>query len=448
MKRFLHMVTLSFCLMLLFACHEKKDNQEEHPIGAVMTSPVPPGTYLVGVSVKDITPSQSQIEAGEVNMGGNGFLGIRDFTWPPILSIATDVLDPLYVRAMVIDLDGRALALAVLDAAGIGNRIIDEINSMVAQATGLRESQIYIANTHSHNAPDLQGYCGGVSAAYRARVIDRTVAAISDAYGSRGPVNLYVSLGQGQSNNRRGWDYTDSTIPVLDARAIATDETIGILINFGCHPTILSKEDTELSRDYVGHLVDYAEASLGAPVIFVQGILGDATSDTRGLVYSDRFERAQAYGEHIAQQALASMMNQTLIESEVYIDTFPFEHIVTNPLLLVTSLLFGSQLEYDIEFDLFEGLSFQTQVGYVRLGKQVQIAILPGESLTNHGLSIKNSMSAPFKMVFCQASDSLGYLIPTDEWLAGPNGVNYEETFAFDEQLGDVMRDHLVEMIE
>ena len=443
MKRSLHAITLTVCVFFSFACDEGQENRNGE-------GGIPPSTtrnFRVGVSVKDITPSQRQIDSGEIHMGGYGYLGIRDFALPFTLSKATGVHDHLFVRAMVIELDGKVFAIAVIDAAGIGNRILHEMRSMTAQSTGLREKDICIANTHSHNAPDLQGYCGGVSEAYRSFVIDQTVAAISEAHDGRATAHLYASLAQGKSDNRRGWGYTDTSMIVLEARAIGNEEAIGALINFGCHPTILDSRDTRLSRDYTGYLVDYVEARLGAPVIFIQGALGDSSPDTSELIYNDRFEEAQAFGELLAEEALTSIENQALVDKDLHIDTYPSKHVITNPLLIATYLLLGSQLEYEIESEFLTGLSIQTQASYVRLGKQVQIAIVPGESLTNHALSIKETMTAPFKMVLCQTTDSLGYFIPTDEWESGPNGVNYEETFAFDRLLGDRTRDNLIEMI-
>ncbi len=446
MESSLRAAALSICAVFILACSGTDDGQQRQT-GRGGTTPADTDSFRVGISVKDITPSRSQIESGAIHLGGYGYLGIRDFDMPAIMSEATGVHDQLLVRAMVIELDGKAFALAVIDAAGIGNRILREIKSTAGEATDLKERDIYIANTHSHNAPDLQGYCGGVSEAYRSLVIDHTVAVISEAKSKLVDANLYISSAQGRAGNRRGWGYTDTSIPVLEARAKGNNETLGALINFGCHPTVLNPGDTELSRDYVGFLIDYAEAQLGAPVVFVQGALGDATPDTRGLEYDSGFEVAQAFGESMAKEVLASMKNQTLVEPELYLDSYTFKHSVSNPLLMATYLLLGTQLEYDIEFDLFDGLSLETQVGYARLGKQVQMALLPGESLTSHALSIKESMSVPFRMVLCQAGDSLGYLIPTDEWESAPNGVNYEETFAFDRFLGDTSRDHLVEMI-
>jgi hypothetical protein len=442
-KRILRMVPLTLWVVLCLGCDGGQWNHD----GEADSSPPLTGVFGIGVTIKDITPRQSEIESGQIHMGGYGYLGMRDFGSPLILSKATRVHDRLFVRALFIELDGKRLAIAVIDAAGIGNRILREITSIAARATGLLERDIYISNTHSHNAPDLQGYCGGVSEAYRSFVVNQAVTAISEAKRNREPANLFVSLAQGSSNNRRGWGYTDASIVVLEARTAANDETLCTLINFGCHPTILSSDNTDLSRDYTGYLIDYAEGRLGAPVIFVQGALGDSSPNTIGLIYETEFERAQAFGELIAKEALASMGNQALVEAELYIDTLSFKHQISNPLLITTYLLLGTQLEYDVKYELSKGLSIQTQVSYARLGDQLQIAILPGESLTNHALSIKKAMTAPFRMILSQTTDSLGYLIPTDEWQSAPNRKNYEETFAFDRLLGDSTRDQLVEMI-
>lgn len=101
-KKILRMAALTLCVILCFGCDEGQRNHD----GDAGPSPASTGVLRVGVSVKDVTPSQSQIESGEIHMGGYGYLGIRDFGLPLILSKATGVHDRLFVRAILIELDG------------------------------------------------------------------------------------------------------------------------------------------------------------------------------------------------------------------------------------------------------------------------------------------------------------------------------------------------------
>ena len=87
------------------------------------------------------------------------------------------------------------------------------------------------------------------------------------------------------------------------------------------------------------------------------------------------------------------------------------------------------------------------QTSYFRIGDNIQGVAFPGESLTNNALPIKAAMTAPFRLFLGLTGDTLGYFVPTDEWLTGRNG-NYEETVSPGRLIGDITRDILVDLIQ
>jgi hypothetical protein len=74
----------------------------------------------------------------------------------------------------------------------------------------------------------------------------------------------------------------------------------------------------------------------------------------------------------------------------------------------------------------------------------------PGESLTRNAVpvidEIQGKVSSPAAMVWGLTQDSVGYFVPSDEWMSGRNG-NYEEGVSPGQDAGDILRDTLLAMV-
>lgn len=434
--------------------------------------------FLAGAAVVDISPTPDMLKEG-VPIGGFGFLGIRSTTGGIHDAYATGLHDPIYARALVIALDGKTVAFAALDAAMIANTVIDDIVSAVAQQTGIPPQQVFINATHSHSAPDLLGYMGKIPESYRTWVIEGTVRALCAAYQGREPAELFVSSGAYQRTpipgaeaaqppydrwtyNRRGWMVGDTQAPLLDAAMNVLEartkggKTIGVLINYGCHPVILPDTLSVLSRDFCGYLVDYAQQAIGAPVLFIQGALGDVNPADWAVLdgFPDNYAAAQCFGEDVARQALATMSQQTPVGQDLYVAQQEFQIKLDNVLLLLVLNIQKSTLLLDYDAN---GNLVTTQVVYVRLGKEIQLMAMPGETLTHLAQAIKQdsaqSMTLPYRMVCSQTTDTLMYLVPSAEWKSAPNpmpGIGdlpYEEMMCLSPLFGDACRDAAWELI-
>ena len=100
------------------------------------------------------------------------------------------------------------------------------------------------------------------------------------------------------------------------------------------------------------------------------------------------------------------------------------------------------------DFDM-QGLSMtvDTQATYLRFGEELQLVAFPGETLTRNGLSIKDSMKSPYRVVLGNTGDALGYFVPSDEWMTGLND-DYEEGVSLGSDAGDRARDQIIPMID
>jgi hypothetical protein len=157
--------------------------------------------------------------------------------------------------------------------------------------------------------------------------------------------------------------------------------------------------------------------------------------------YADDFERAEAYGEHVAARTLLALEGSEPVSLGFHRSYASFELEVTNE-----TFLFAAQAGIlDYEFDL-RGSAITTQTAYFRFGDQLQLLAFPGESLTRNGLPVREVMGAPHQAIMGLSGDSLGYFVPSDEWNTGLND-NYEESVSVGMAAGDTTRDVMIELI-
>ncbi|WP_324965301.1 hypothetical protein [Archangium sp.] len=163
------------------------------------------------------------------------------------------------------------------------------------------------------------------------------------------------------------------------------------------------------------------------------------------------FERARLYGEAVARGALDLVRGgQFPVGEGVKLSSTSFTQCITNQNFLMAASI--GCMDYDMlsgtgcpSTGLWGPKNISSQVAYLRLGTQVQAAVLPGEALTRMSIdgvgaagfpsssgSIKTTMKAPVKMVLGMSTDFLGYFVPEDEWNSpkaskNPGNSDYEE---------------------
>ena len=402
--------------------------------GEDTTTGAPLEHFLLGVHVQDVSPSPAILSGQDVYMGAYG----APYTRGP----AQGVHDPIYARSFAIEGNGGGLIMSIVDLPGMGNRITRDVRTKVAALTGLDEAQILVGSTHSHSTPDFMGLWGGVPGDYRTWLVKRVAASMAAAWDARVPGELRVSTGKAPANNRRGWNFTDDDMTILDAFNLE-QQRLGTLVVFAAHPVILGADNKLISCDYTGYMVQSLEDTLGAPAALFNGTLGDASPKVPDGDYVDDFARAETYGELLAGIAVNIADGGVAIEPELEFTHVTWVQTVDNTLFKAASLL--GILQYDFEMNGFEQ-KVTTQATYFRLGSQVQGVAFPGESLTRNGLEIKASMLAPHKIILGNTGDALGYFVPSDEWQTGKND-DYEESVSLGKSAGDNARDKIVPLI-
>lgn len=391
--------------------------------------------FRVGFDVIDVSPTPSQIKEKNIYMGAYGAPYSRGPT--------EGVHDSIFVRSMAIEADGVGFVMAIVDLPGMGNQNTRAIRKRVAKLSDLAEQNVLIGTTHNHSSPDLMGLWGGVPDSYRDQLNEQAAMSMVAAWEAREDAELFVATGTAPNRNRRGWEFTDDAMIVLDARDLE-GKRLGTLVNFAAHPVILGMENKKISCDYTGYFVQALEQELGAPVAFFNGTLGDASPKVPDGDYPTDFDRAMAYGELLAGIASDLVQEAEVIEPEVALDYREWIQSVDNFLFQIAAQL--GILQYDFDMNGFDQ-EVLTQSVYFRLGMQVQGVAFPGESLTRNGLEIKEAMKAPHRIILGNTGDALGYFIPSDEWKTGLND-DYEESVSLGKDAGDNARDAIISMIE
>lgn len=228
---------------------------------------------------------------------------------------------------------------------------------------------------------------------------------------------------------------------MLEAVSTDTAERIVTLINFAAHPIMIHAEHRQVSSSYVHYLREHAEKTLIAPVVYINGAIGDASPINSGD--DDDYQNAEIYGTDIADQALSAMADSQPVSDGLAFTRREFTADVDNWVLSL-AYSFGA-LEANMSGP-FWNRKVTNSVSYFSLGEQVQAVTMPGEALTRSALPVKQRMAAPAKLFLGLNGGCLGYFVPSDEWKVGLHD-NYEESVSMGAHIADQLRDLLIEMI-
>ena len=157
-------------------------------LGVVPAQAAPPESkkvFRAGAHGIDVTPQKFPVIV-------NG--GMRERT-------ATEVVDPLHARCLVLDDGTTQIAVAVVDSCMVPRSILDEAKELARKATGIPTSRMMISATHTHSAPAVAGCLGsGVQEDYAAYLPGRIAEGIELAQKSLAPARVGWAVGKDPKN--------------------------------------------------------------------------------------------------------------------------------------------------------------------------------------------------------------------------------------------------------
>ncbi len=372
---------------------------------------------------------------------------------------ATGVIDDLCVRAVVLDDNsGRgAAAFAWIDGVGFMNNDIKEIRKLLSDITGDGKLiSIDVGSTHCHSAIDTQGLWGNIpksgrNEAYINSVIEKTAAAIREAYNTKADGTLY---------------YSAKVCPEMfyDGRApYSIDEKIHLfrfvpndsakkeiyITNFGAHPVNTDWSNSELSGDFPYYVEKAVTTEKNADFIFIQGAIGGAiyiNTDYRVGISNEltAFEKMQDYSLIVADILYSLAENGEAVEPILNIRHAQVDFEINNFVFLLAE---NAGLCNATAFKENGKVYLTSEIGYLEIGKNIKIIEAPGEvmpELVYGGFysadKAYNGTEYPHAalntyfdendeiLVFGLCNDAVGYIVPDNDYSASNEDGHYEET--------------------
>ena len=237
-------------------------------------------------------------------------------------AVATSERDSLEVRAIVLRVSGRAVALVLVDLVLVPEELAAALEARLAD---LHLDGVVLVATHTHSS--VGGFDRRVLAQvvgtgrYRADVVacllDRSEAAVRHAARQSEPVHAWTAetrlVGWAENRSTPGGAIDD----VLSVGELRTEGggRLATLAIVAAHPTLLPRGAPQLSADYPGEAMRRLGAGQG-PALLLQGAEGDARPVGSGE------QAIQEHGAFVAQR-----VTETLATARAAMDRLGFADV-------------------------------------------------------------------------------------------------------------------------
>jgi hypothetical protein len=410
---------------------------------------------LVGFGETDVTPDPAKKAVWLAGFGKN--------------RKATKVHDPLMARAVVLAHDKNKIAIVSVDLVGLFNDVAQRVRKRLPGF-----DYVLVSSTHNHEGPDTMGLWGpnlwtsGNDADYLIQVEDGLVAAIQQADKTKQAANATIGSAKGPELLHDGREpyvkHDDLVVLRFEKPSPPTplpkgegNRTVGIVVQWNCHPETLSSKNTEISADYVGYTVEYLKKKHGCPVVYLTGTVGGLMTslhvevkDDQGKALADgTFEKTERYGVlagKLADRALGDAKPITLTPIATRTQAFfmPIDNTFytlgfTLGVLKRDAFVWNDDplkaAPADSQANGKARLCIKSELGWLKLG-DLEIAAIPGEIYPELVLSkvqdppdkgadfpdapiepgVYAQMKSKHRMIVGLANDEIGYIIPKRQW--------------------------------
>ena len=361
--------------------------------------------------------------------------------------LATEVLDPLFVRVLYLSDGQTELAIAALDLIGLTYNTAIQIR----QAVGTIDSEnIFLCCTHSHSGPDTLGLWGpavgeipfssGIDRNYMNRLKKLAVHAVRKAKKRAVPATIGFAENSARKDdltwNVRQPGFMDHALTVMKVDRQDNGRTIATCVNYASHPESLWDMNNRISPDYPASIHRTLERALGGISIFVSGALGGMVTPgiDEDAQLAERESFYMSYGRKLAKIALDTAR-------EIKAEKNPKIAVKTKNISMPMKnlrFLFAAGLGF---FDRsMENQEVTTQVGQIRVGR-ANIATMPGELTPAVGLRIKSRIKGEPKFLFGLCNDEIGYVL--EKSVFEDPLFEYESSMSLGAETADILADAL-----
>ncbi|MEK7247971.1 MAG: hypothetical protein AAB092_05810, partial [Chloroflexota bacterium] len=212
-------------------------------------------------------------------------------------------------------------------------------------------------------------------------------------------------------------EYVDRELGIVAFRKRGTpNQYKAVVTNYTCHPLCVGNSSNLCSADFQGVLRRVVEESFaGCLCLSVTGAAGD----NHPLLPESGFSRAEHMGSALGQLAVARTYDSIQVDYDTKLRLGYFNLKLKARDAETTRLLPEKSDQKRVPWRMHKNVKqFDTCVGLLGVGPILFVA-LPGELVASLGAMIK--WSSPFLKTYhlYQASDNLGYVVSTNQYLWG-----------------------------
>lgn len=238
--------------------------------------------------------------------------------------IATSIHDHLYMNTIYIKQE-TSLILHVLDTIIITKELANRIKKESALRFSISEDQVIVTCIHTHSGPTVSNIISEdveVDQAYLSLLVERALQQTQEAMNQAFPGTLYYGTTKVDDFfcNRNGKDLPFNNTAYLWKVVDMSQTPRFVLVNMGCHPTVLKADNLAISTDFIGEMRTAYEAETGVPLIFVNAEGGDVS--TRLLRQGNDFQEISRVGKGIAKELLKANITQEVHLSNPNISSY------------------------------------------------------------------------------------------------------------------------------
>jgi neutral ceramidase len=408
------------------------------------------GDFRAGAAQVDITPKNGTPMAGYYKFRA-----------------VSGVLDPIFVKTIVVEQDGRHAAMVVLDLAGTTRPIVEAARKAVQEQCGIEGDHVMISATHTHTGPqlargslmdDLTKANSPPGLEYMNALSGLIAQSVKEAKSKLTAVQPSAAAGkaEGISFNRRVLrDGVTQAIwqpqkinPATERPAGPIDPEVGVLVfqadgkpvasylNFAMHPTSVGG-GLSISADYPGVFTRLVRERHGPGMValFANGCCGNInhgdyiTHQRRstlqlGTALADAATAAWPDLKPLTSFAPRVRSEQVTLQRRKFSDTeiARARDIAARMMTQSLGTVPMAEAVCILETETKKDVPLVVEVQCICFSDDLAIISLPGEIFVELGLAIKKA--SPFKhtLIAELANGSMGY-VPNRE--AYPQG-NYE----------------------
>ncbi len=366
---------------------------------------------------------------------------------------AEEVFDNLHSTAMVLEQDDLKTVVINLDWICVEEDVVEKIRSDINNHTGITKENISVCTIHSHSVPNTLNFWGWGTCdmEYVNSVLPEISRSVDLALEDLQDVEIGIATTESMVGvNRRGigennevsfcGDPNGSFDPTMTVMHFKNEVgNSGFIIHYGAHGTAMGNNRL-VSRDWSGIMKDRIESQFNAPVLFLNGAIGDVGPRTNQYIGNgfsagagDGIEAVREVGYRAATDALRALISIKEWRSDLKLNVLVEDIFIPYAPLEPLEEAESAKVEWEPRKDEFgppmceymhacsvieahkkapvEGRSFTqtiTQIG------PVAIVPMPGEIFS--GISLRIRQQSPFQYTLCcsVSNGSLAYF-PTRE---------------------------------